>query len=374
MDLILDSLHIRNFKNIEELDLELNKKINCFVGLNGAGKTNILDAIFYLSFTKSYFPTTDAQNTRHGQDFFMLKGIYQRLGSREEIHITYQKDQKTVKRNNKRYQRLSQHIGLIPAIIITPDDIKLITGSGEERRRLMDMIISQADLQYMTTLSAYRKVLQHRNKLIKAFARERYVDEESLELWDEQLSEAAEYIFNKRKEFINELVPITQQYYNILSGNKEQIDLRYRSHLSQGNFRLLLKQNLKRDIALEYTYAGIHRDDLDMLINGQPIRKFGSQGQQKSFLIALKFAQHDFIRDHLKVKPLLLLDDIFDKLDPQRVEKLVGMVSQDRFGQIFITHTNEQRLKQILHNLKVEYKIFHVQSGRIVQTSENSHS
>ncbi len=374
MDLTLENLHITNFKNITELDLSLNKKINCFVGLNGAGKTNILDAIFYLSFTKSYFATTDAQNTRHGQDFFMLKGIYQRLGSREEILISYQKDQKTVKRNNKRYQRLSQHIGLIPAIIITPDDIKLITGTGEERRRLMDMIISQADLKYITTLSAYRKILQQRNKLIKTFARERYVDEESLMLWDEQLSEAAEYIFQKRQEFISELVPIIQHYYNILSDNKEQINLRYKSHLAQGDFRLLLKQNLKRDIALEYTYAGIHRDDLDMLINGKPIRKFGSQGQQKSFLIALKFAQHDFIRDHLKVKPLLLLDDIFDKLDPVRVEKLVGMVSQDLFGQIFITHTNEQRLKQILHNLEVEYKIFHVHNGSIDQTLENTHA
>ncbi len=374
MELNLEHLHITNFKNIIELNLELNKKINCFVGLNGAGKTNILDAIFYLSFTRSYFPVSDAQNIRYGQDFFMLKGQYQRLRVKEEILITFQKDQKTVKRNGKKYRRLSHHIGLIPAIIITPDDIKLITGTGQERRRLMDMIISQADVQYLATLGTYRKVLQQRNKLIKNFARDKYVDEESLELWDEQLCEAASYIHDKRKNFILELVPIIQHYYNIISGGSEQIDIKYKSHLNDHNFCLLLKENLKRDLALEYTYAGIHRDDLDLLIDTQPIRKFGSQGQQKSFLIALKFAQHDFIRKHLKIKPLLLLDDIFDKLDPQRVEKLVGMVSQDQFGQIFITHTNEQRLKQILHNLAVEYKIFHVSQGRIIQTHENSHA
>ncbi len=372
MQLVLENLHITNFKNISDLDLTLNKKINCFVGLNGAGKTNILDAIFYLSFTKSYFPTSDLQNIRHEQDFFMLKGIYQRLGVREEILINFQKDQKNVKRNGKRYKRLSHHIGLIPAIIITPDDIKLITGTGEERRRLMDMIISQADIKYMTALTSYRRILQQRNKLIKTFAREHYVDQESLELWDEQLSEAAGYIHQRRSAFIQELVPIIQHYYNIISGNKEQINIKYRSHLNSADLRLLLKENISKDIALEYTYAGIHRDDLSLLINDQPIRKFGSQGQQKSFLIALKFAQHDFIREHLRVKPLLLLDDIFDKLDPERVEKLVGMVSRDVFGQIFITHTNEQRLKQIFHNLEVDYKIFHVSNGSIAQILENS--
>ena len=367
MELILEKLQINNFKNIHQLYLEPHHKINCIVGLNGAGKTNILDAIFYLSFTKNFIPLSDNQNILQGQNFFMLKGTYKRNASKEQILITYQKEKKIVKRNEKRYKRLSSHIGLIPAIIIAPDDIKLIIGGGEERRRLMDIIISQTDIKYLNTLSQYKKILQHRNKLIKTFASNKNIDYESLELWDEQLVQAANYIYQKRKEFINELIPKIQSYYNILSGEQEKINISYRSHLNNSELRLLLKENLKRDLALEYTFFGIHRDDLDLLINNNPIKKFGSQGQQKSFLIAMKFAQHDFIRNHLKINPLLLLDDIFDKLDPIRVEKLVHIVSKNKFGQIFITHTNEKRIKEILQTLNLDYKIFLINHGSTVK-------
>ncbi len=371
MDLVLENLTITNFKNIKEIQISPNAKLNSFVGLNGMGKTNILDAIYYLSFTKSYFNTPDQQNILYGEQFFSLRGTYNRLGSKEEITITVQKDHKTVKRNGKKYPRLSKHIGLIPAVVITPDDSRLISGSGDERRRLMDIIISQANGQYLKILSNYRKILNQRNQLIKTFARERYVDREMLEIWDEQLIEAAQYINEKRREFVKEFIPIFQEYYNFLSQEREQVSLKYKSHLNNNDFRLLLKNNLDKDLALQYTYYGIHRDDLELLIDGRAIKKFGSQGQQKSFLIALKFAQHDFIKKHLKIKPLLLLDDIFDKLDPQRVEKLVALVSDSLFGQIFITHTNEQRLKQIFHNLKLNYKIFYVENGTIKATAEN---
>ncbi len=370
MELTLDRLIINNFKNITQADIHFTPKINCLVGPNGAGKTNVLDAIYFLSFTKSYFNIADSQAVQFEKDFFSLRGIYHRLGSTEEIQIIYQKDHKTVKRNQKKYKKLSQHIGLIPCVIITPEDSKLIVGSGEERRKFLDIIISQADPQYIANLTKYRKILQQRNSLIKKFASERYVDQELLELWDERLYQPANYIYTQRKNFIDKFKPILQKYYSLIANGDEEVDLEYKSLLNKQSFDQLLKQNLQRDLALQYTYAGIHRDDIEFKLNDQPIKKFGSQGQQKSFLLALKFAQHDFIKYKLKVKPLLLLDDIFDKLDPQRVERLVHLVADSQFGQIFITHTNHERLVQILSKIDTNYKIFSVKNGQIAENHQ----
>ncbi len=371
MELTLERLVVNNFKNITQADIHFTPKINCLVGPNGAGKTNVLDAIYYLSFTKSYFNITDSQAVQFDKDFFSLRGLYRRLNSTEEIQIIFQKDHKTVKRNQKKYKKLSQHIGLIPCVIITPEDSRLIMGSGEERRKFLDIIISQADPLYIANLTKYRKILQQRNSLIKQFARQKYVDQEMLELWDERLSQPANYIYTQRKNFVGKFKPILQHYYSLIANKGEQVDLEYRSLLNNQDFRQLLKQSLQRDLALEYTYIGIHRDDIEFKLNGQPIKKFGSQGQQKSFLLALKFAQHDFIKEKLKIKPLLLLDDIFDKLDPERVERLVHLVADSQFGQIFITHTNHQRLVQILSRIDTKYKIFSVKNGQITENQHN---
>ncbi len=368
MDLTLNKLLINNFKNISEAEILFHDKINCLVGPNGAGKTNVLDAIHYLSFTKSYFNITDNQALQFGKDFFSLRGDFYRLNSSEKIQIIYKKDSKLVKRNDKKYKKLSQHIGLIPAVIITPEDSKLITGSGEERRKFIDIIISQADHLYINKLTSYRKILQQRNSLIKKFATEKYVDNEMLELWNIRLEKAATYIHAQRQKFIQAFQPLLEKYYSLIANAEEIAQIEYKSHLNEANFLELLEQNINKDLALTYTFAGIHRDDLEFKLNGKPIKKFGSQGQQKSFLLALKFAQHDFIRDHLQVKPLLLLDDIFDKLDPERVKHLVHLVADQQFGQIFITHTNPDILIKILEQLPSGYKIFNVQSGNI---SEN---
>ncbi len=365
MELQLNRLVLTNFKNIVDADLVFEDKINCLVGHNGAGKTNILDAIHFLSFTKSYFNLSDSQVVNFNADFFTIKGEFTRLNSTETIQIIYKKDSKTVKRNAKKYKKLSQHIGLIPVVVITPEDSKLITGGGEEKRKFLDIIISQSDPQYIATLANYKKIIHQRNSLLKTFARERYVDKEMLELWDEQLVEAASYIHAKRKEFIDEFTPLLRKYYSKIASGDEQVSLAYKSHLNTHEYKNLLESSLNKDLALEFTYYGIHRDDLEMKIFGQPIRKFGSQGQQKSFLLALKFAQYDFIKNHLQIKPLLLLDDIFDKLDPQRVEKLVHLVADEQFGQIFITHTNKDRLEQILRKIPTKHKIFEVHQGSI---------
>ena len=371
MDLILKNLKITNFKNIEQIDIQFSDKINSFVGLNGAGKTNILDAIYFLSFLKSYFNIPDAALIKNGQTYFSLLGEYQRIENKEIIHITFQNSTKIVKRNNKRYKKFSQHIGLLPAVIITPDDSKLITGSGEERRKFMDIVISQADKKYLDALIKYKKVLQQRNSLIKTFAQSKKINTETLEIWDMQLVPLAKYINQARNNFVAEFKPIFQKYYSLIAGQDEPVDITYSSQLNKHDYELLLKQNLQKDIALEYTYSGIHRDDLELKIYGQPVKKYGSQGQQKTFLLAIRFAQFDFILKHLKIKPILLLDDIFDKLDPVRVEKLIHLVADNHFGQIFITHTNKERLLQIFSNIDSQYSIFTIYEGKIIEQHTN---
>ncbi len=365
MDLELNRLQISNFKNIEEAELNLAPKINCFVGLNGAGKTNILDAIYYLAYTKSYFNNVDTQNIKYGEDFFLINGEFNRQQSTEAITIQQTKEQKTVKRNGKRYTKLSAHIGLIPLVIITPDDIKLIQGGSEERRKFIDLVISLLDPQYLQHLVDYRKILQQRNKLIKTFAKEKYTDREMLELWDEQLIKSGNYIHEKRKEFMDEFLPVFFEYHSILSSGNDPIDIRYKSQLNEGNFEDLLKENLQKDIALEYTATGIHKDDLVFTLRDKQLKKTGSQGQQKTFLLTLKFAQSEILKRLLKIKPILLLDDIFDKLDASRINQLLKLVATHDFGQIFITHTNRERLEELLDTLDTDYKIFSVQSGKI---------
>ncbi len=363
MELTLNRLLINNFKNISAADLTFNAKINCFVGPNGSGKTNLLDAIHYISLTKSYFNIPDHMAIQNGKNNASIKAWISRNQTTEQILISIKPDGKTVKRNNKKYKRLTQHIGLIPIVMITPDDTKLISSSAEERRRFMDIIISQSDSKYLLALNKYKKALQQRNNLLKKFAAEKIFDSELLKIWDIQLISAANYIFNKRLQFCKEFSPLVQKYYELISAGNEKISLQYISQLKNNPFEKLLEQNINKDLNLQYTYAGIHRDDLNFLINNMQLKKFGSQGQQKTFLLALKFAQQDFIKKHLQISPILLLDDIFDKLDPIRVEKLINLVADSHFGQIFTTHTDQHILKNILDKISSPSDIFSVSNG-----------
>lgn len=362
----LEKISILNFKNFSQADLNFSQKINCFVGLNGAGKTNLLDAIYYLSFTKSYFNYIDIQNIKHGEDFFVLQGHYCIEDLKEEIYCGLKRNKhKVFKHNKKEYEKFSEHIGLLPLIIITPNDNSLILEGSEERRRLIDGIISQYDKIYLNNLLKYKRILNQRNTLLKQFYEKHYFDRSSLEIWDEQLVEIGNEIFEKRKEFLMDFMPIFQKYYSYISDNKEIVSIIYQSQLSENNFKSLLEEKIEKDKVLQYTTVGIHKDDLEFKLSEYPLKKTGSQGQQKTFLISLKLAQFDFIKQTKKFKPILLLDDIFDKLDNNRVEKIINLVADDNFGQIFITHTNLERLEIILSKINIDFIIFNIENGTI---------
>ena len=347
--MILEKLSIINYKNIASATLELSPKINCFIGQNGVGKTNVLDAIYFLSFCHSANNPIDSQVIMHGQEFFMLEGFYSK---------------KHFKRNKKEYKRLSEHIGLIPVVVVAPSDTLLIDGGSEERRRLMDMVISQYDRSYIDAMNRYNKALQQRNVLLK---QEEEPDIEVISLFEEQMAEEGEKIYKLRKAFVEELIPIFQRIHETISENREQVSLNYVSHCQRGPLLEVIQRDRFKDRALGYSLHGIHRDDLEFMLGGHPMKREGSQGQNKTFVIALKLAQFDFLkRTNSRTTPLLLLDDIFDKLDAQRVEQIVKLVAGDDFGQIFITDTNRDHLDQILSASSHDYKIFHVDNGEIV--------
>jgi len=355
----LQKLSLVNYKNLNQQVFDFKEKINCFVGDNGVGKTNVLDAIYYLSFAKSYFNSVAVQNIRHGEDFFMLEGLYA-LEDREEVILCSLKkgQKKIVKRNGKSYERFSEHIGKFPLVIISPADRDLIVEGSETRRKFMDSVISQQNQAYLKALIAYNKVLVQRNALLKYFAANRNFDAVNLEVYNEQLIHYGEIIHRERKEFLKIFIPIFNERYKTISEGKEQVDLVYKSQLLENNFSSLLKQALPKDKVLQYTSSGVHKDDLVFEIRGYPIKKFGSQGQQKSYLIALKLAQFDFIKEQSKVVPILLLDDIFDKLDENRVTQLIALVNNEQFGQLFITDTHAERTESVVQRINKSYKMF----------------
>ncbi|WP_132794957.1 DNA replication/repair protein RecF [Tenacibaculum skagerrakense] len=357
----LQKISLVNFKNIESQTFSFEKKINCFVGNNGVGKTNVLDAIYYLSFAKSYFNPVAVQNIKHQQDFFVVEGEYLVNNRSEKIICSLKKGQKKVlKRNGKIYERFSDHIGQFPLVIISPADRDLIIEGSETRRKFIDGVISQQDKQYLKTLISYNKVLGQRNALLKFFAANRTFDELNLSVYNEQLMLYGREIHEKRKVFLKEFVPIFNEKYQIISNDKEHVSLHYKSQLEDLSFEELLKRNLEKDKILQYTSVGVHKDDLSFEIGTYPVKKFGSQGQQKSYLIALKLAQFEFIKRQSNITPILLLDDIFDKLDEHRVAQIIELVNKDEFGQIFITDTHFERTETVVKQSNKPYEIFNL--------------
>lgn len=362
----LRKLNLLNFKTYGELEAELSPKLNCFVGNNGVGKTNLFDSIYYLAFCKSYFNSQDTFNIKHSCDFFMIQGEFEIEGEIERIQCALKRDQKKrIRRNDKEYQKLADHIGLIPLVMVSPADSSLIIEGSEERRRYMNGVISQYDRLYLDDVIRYNKALAQRNRLLKEFSRHRYFDEDSLLIWDDQLALLGERIYLRRLDFISRLLPIFQYYYDYISGGHEKVELKYLTQAGERPLSELMKEAHDRDKQLQFTSVGIHRDDLALELSGYPMKQQGSQGQQKTYLVALKMAQFDFLKKISNIRPLMLLDDVFDKLDATRVTQIIKLVSEDHFGQIFITDTNQEHLLSILSEIEAEYSLFQVTDGQI---------
>ena len=370
--MILREISILNYKNIREATLRFSDKLNCFVGLNGQGKTNILDAIYYLSFTKSAYNSIDSQNITHQEDLSMIQGRYMMDGAQDEeaeiISCGIKRGvKKQFRRGKKDYQRLIDHIGLIPLVMVSPQDSELISEGSDERRRFMDSVISQYDKQYLEYLTRYNALLKQRNALLKQYEDQpHHVPTELFEVIELQMAEYAHYIFEQRTDFIERFIPAFQEVYSAISGDHEQVTLQYISQLQNRDLIEAFSRTRQRDLALGWTSQGIHKDELEMQLGGYPLKRVGSQGQQKSYLLAMKLGQAIFLG-----KPILLLDDIFDKLDSERVERIIKLVSSNRFGQIFITDTDRQHLTSILQNTPESSSIFHVIEGSCLPFSSN---
>ena len=359
--MFLKKISLFNYKNFSEATFEFDSKINCFVGKNGVGKTNVLDAIYHLANGKSYFNPLAVQNIKHQEEFFVIDGEFEKAERMEQIVSSFKKGQKKIlKRNSKPYEKFSDHIGFIPLVIISPADNDLIIEGSETRRKFMDTVISQLDSSYLQGLIQYQKILSQRNALLKYFALNHVFENDTLSIYNEQLNGLGQTIFEKRKQFIEEFLPIFNKHHQTITDSGETVQLVYESHLLEYDTLTLLEQNLAKDRALQYTSVGIHKDDLAFQIDNYPIKKFGSQGQQKSFLIALKLAQFEFVKKQSGEKPILLLDDIFDKLDETRVSKIVEMVNQEEFGQLFISDTHPERTENIVKTTHQSYKIFNL--------------
>ena len=363
----LSKLSLLGFKNYAEADFTFSKHINCFVGNNGQGKTNLLDAIHYLAFCKSFFNPNDSQNIYHNNPFFVIQGEFLNADeSKDEVYCGFKRNEKKLfKKNKKEYSRLAEHIGFIPLVMVSPADSELITEGSESRRKFMDSAIAQFDKSYLENLLAYNKVLAHRNAVLKSFAEHRFYDKETIGIWDEQLIDLGNKIHAERKIFIEKFVPIFNRYYQLISGGMEEVGLEYASQLNDGNFIDLLEGAVKKDLHLQYSSLGIHKDDLVFKITNFAVKKFGSQGQQKSFLIALKLAQFDFLKNIKQKTPIILLDDIYDKLDETRVQHLMQLVSSEGFGQIFITDTHQDRIARIFKKIKTDFKLFKIKNGNL---------
>lgn len=359
--MIIQKLHLINFKNHPEKTFEFSPQINCFVGNNGVGKTNVVDALHYLSVAKSFLGNTDLYNIKTGEDFFTIEGEIYDGEKQNIIKIQMPKEaKKIIKKNDKSYDRLADHIGFLPSVIISPYDSNLISDSGESRRRFLDAMISQTDVDYLYNLIQYQKTIQQRNALLKSFAKNRYFDAENLEIYNEPLVKYGTKIFEKRQQFTDSIVPLIQNYYETISNGNEKVSVNYHSDLQEDSFDNLLHHNSEKDRMLTYTSKGIHKDDLIFEMNGNSLKKTGSQGQQKSFLIALKLSQMNRIKELTGKTPVLLLDDIFDKLDDTRVSQLIELVNQEHFGQIFITDTNRERTEKVVKKINEESRIFEI--------------
>ena len=357
----LKTISLFNYKNFSEADFVFDIKINCFVGKNGIGKTNVLDAIYHLSYGKSYFNPLAVQNIKHGEEFFVIDGEFEKNERTEQIVCSLKKSQKKIlKRNGKQYEKFSDHIGFIPLVIISPADRDLIVEGSETRRKFIDSVISQLDSNYLRELIQYQKILNQRNALLKYFALNHVFENDTLSIYNEQLNDLGQRIFEKRKQFLEDFIPIFNKHHQAITGSEETVQLVYESQLYEKNLLMLLQESINKDRALHYTSVGVHKDDLSFEIDNYPIKKFGSQGQQKSFLIALKLAQFEFVKKQSGVKPILLFDDIFDKLDETRVEKIIEMVNNDIFGQLFISDTHPERTENIVKSTHQTYKIFNL--------------
>lgn len=357
----LKNLSLLNYKNITEANYGFDPKINCFTGRNGVGKTNVLDAIYHLAYGKSYFNPLAVQNIKHGEDFFVIDGTFEKEARTEQIVCSLKRGMKKVlKRNGKIYDKFSEHVGFIPLVIISPSDNDLIVEGSETRRKFIDSVISQLDPAYLQELINYQKVVSQRNALLKYFALNHTFDKETLSIYNEQLDGLGHAIFEKRKQFLEDFIPIFNKHHQSITDSAEDVSLSYDSHLHDKRLLTLFDESLQRDRVLQYTSTGIHKDDLLFEIDGHPIKKFGSQGQQKSFLIALKLAQFEFMRKKSGVQPILLFDDIFDKLDETRVEKIVQMINDKVFGQIFISDTHPERTENIVKATHQSYRIFNL--------------
>ncbi len=356
----LQKLSVTNFKNYPETSLQFSDKINCFIGDNGAGKTNLLDAIHYLSFCKSYFNLVDYQNIRHSQDFFSIHGTYLKNGDRIDKVSCIQRlnHKKQFKINDKEYDRLADHIGLFPLVMVSPYDRDLINEGSEIRRKYLDGVISQFDRIYLDDLINYNKALFQRNTLLKHFSDTNTFNSIALEIWDKQLAEYGNKIFVKRQSFLNDFASIFQHYFEYISGGKEKVAIRYDSQLHDHQLDELLAVTVDKDRAARFTTSGIHKDDLLFEMERFPIKKYGSQGQQKSFVVAIKLAQFEYTRNLKGFKPVMLFDDIFDKLDDSRVQQLIRLVSEQSFGQVFITDTQQERIRKLFSEVDIDHRIF----------------
>jgi DNA replication and repair protein RecF len=366
--LTLNKLSLAGFKNYASADVTFSPRFNCITGNNGEGKTNLLDAIHYLSFTKSYFNPIDSQNVLHDAALFVIQGIFHNGDQKDEVFCAQKRgDRKQVKVNKKEVTRFADHIGLYPVVMASPSDIELILDGSEIRRKFADSIISQYDRVYLEDLIIYTKVLLQRNAQLKQFAKKVYFDAGSLRVWDEQLIEYGKRVHKKRKEFLWEFGPIFQKYYHIISGGREKVEVAYLSQLDKGDFEALLNEAHEKDRAMEYSSVGVHKDDLEFRMEEYPVKKFASQGQQKSYLLAIKLAQFEFVKQNRKSIPILMLDDIHDKLDEQRVQRLIELVSSNEFGQVFITDTSKEQIAKLFKNVNADVKIFKVKEGEIAE-------
>lgn len=356
--MILQTLTLLNYKNFENANFDFDPKINCLVGSNGVGKTNVLDSVYHLAFGKSYFNPVALQNIKHEEDFFVIDGVFGREGKDEKIVISLKRGQKKIiKKNGKAYDKFSDHIGFVPLVIISPGDRDLIIEGSDTRRKFIDSVISQSDKHYLSNLINYNKILSQRNALLKYFALNNTFNNQALEVYNEQLDLYGSQIYETRKYFLETFIPIFKERYKTISDDNEVVSLAYKSDLEYGALLEILKHNINKDKYLQYTSVGIHKDDLSFEIATHPIKKFGSQGQQKSFLVALKLAQFDFIKQQHGMAPILLLDDIFDKLDEKRVGQIISMVDDKDFGQIFISDTHADRTENIVKQIHQSYKI-----------------
>ena len=361
ISVFLKKISIINYKNILEKEFELDPKINCFVGDNGVGKTNILDAVYHLSMGKSYFNVKNDQLINKGKDYMLVDGVFELNNKNESIVFSLKiGEKKVLKRNGKPYKKFSNHIGLIPVVLISPYDNDLINEGSSERRKFIDSIISQNDKEYLINLIAYTRVIQNRNRLLKQYNRSVDFDLDTIKVYDDQIYKLSEPIFKARNKFIKEFTPLVLEKYKHISDDKEKISIEYKSDLINNHIENLIKDSFQKDVILQYTSVGLHKDDFVFNIDENRIKRFGSQGQQKSFLIALKLAQFDYLKNETGNSPILLMDDIFDKLDLMRVKRIVEIVNSTNFGQLFLSDTDKERIEKVLSSLNLSSKIFEV--------------